>query len=380
MTEESQEESLGSIEGKLPVESTYDAYSMRLAVERIRMLAPLAGIAFVLMQLRVPFLYPYVGYDEGISAAAGRLLMAAFLIFGVRPLVWLPVVMRHLRSWIAVLFIVIVYGQGQWIMSTGGIESPAFAYFPVMIMGWMIVTPGGVRENLPVCLGLMLFHFLHLSWGTRTPLSDPRLYQHLNYMPELTMLTLAGIYIIDRHRREEYESKRIVMQQNEILGRSAYFDSLTAIGNRRYFDERFREKFEIARRHNRPLSLMMLDVDRFKDVNDSLGHQAGDFLLAETAAILRTLIRSGDVLARYGGDEFVIVLPETDLAGARLLAERVRQRIEQHVFPFGGHRTRTTVSIGVVEMGPDTLDCEQLHELADQELYRAKRGGRNRVN
>jgi diguanylate cyclase (GGDEF)-like protein len=151
-------------------------------------------------------------------------------------------------------------------------------------------------------------------------------------------------------------------------------DALTGLANRRMFDAFLLECFRLAKRHQRPLSLMMLDIDRFKSYNDRYGHPAGDRLLAALGELLSSLARQTDLVARVGGEEFAIVLPETDLAGARVIAERGRAEVEH-----SRHESRVTVSIGIAEMRADATECSMLVQEADAALYRAKRAGRNRV-
>lgn len=152
-------------------------------------------------------------------------------------------------------------------------------------------------------------------------------------------------------------------------------DALTGLANRRAFDSFLAEAFALARRHGHPLSLVLLDLDRFKSYNDEYGHPAGDDLLRGMGRVLRTLARETDLVARIGGEEFALVLPETDLPGARVLAERVRATVER------SHRFRrpVTLSAGVAMIGGDSGDASSLIEDCDAALYRAKEAGRNRV-
>jgi diguanylate cyclase (GGDEF)-like protein len=152
-------------------------------------------------------------------------------------------------------------------------------------------------------------------------------------------------------------------------------DALTGLANRRSFDAFLLECFGLARRHQRSLSLMMLDIDRFKSYNDQYGHPAGDRLLRALGGLLSSLARQTDLVARVGGEEFAVVLPETDLAGARAIAERARAGVERS--PQYGRRV--TVSIGIAEVHAETTDCSMIVQEADTGLYRAKRAGRNRV-
>jgi len=158
-------------------------------------------------------------------------------------------------------------------------------------------------------------------------------------------------------------------------------DGLTGVFNRRKFDERLFDELHRANRYQRPISLIMIDIDHFKHYNDMHGHPQGDQLLREMAQVLTTSVRSTDLVARYGGEEFVVILPETDKAQAQAVAEKLCTTVAAHHFPFGETQPlgATTVSVGVAsyigvpEAEPPLLD------LADQALYRAKREGRNRV-
>jgi two-component system cell cycle response regulator len=173
----------------------------------------------------------------------------------------------------------------------------------------------------------------------------------------------------------------VTQADNLRLEALARTDPLTQLLNRRALLQQLATEVERTRRYNAPLSILMIDVDEFKDVNDTHGHLAGDQVLVEVALLLARTARSVDSVARYGGDEFVIAVPETGEAGAIAFAERLRDKIQAHAFDIGkGEPLKLTVSIGVadfpeakVETAEDLLDC------ADQALYRAKAGGRNLV-
>ena len=166
----------------------------------------------------------------------------------------------------------------------------------------------------------------------------------------------------------------------EEVQRLAVTDELTGVYNRRYFEQQLRSEFQRARRYARPLALLMLDLDYFKPVNDCYGHMAGDAVLAAFAALVRANVRETDVVTRYGGDEFAVILPETDLAGALSVAEKVLRMVAAHPITYEECVHRITVSGGAVAL-PDLnpADRKELVRLADQALYRAKQQGRNRV-
>lgn len=165
----------------------------------------------------------------------------------------------------------------------------------------------------------------------------------------------------------------------EEIYRMTIIDALTGAHNKRYFLE-FLER-EIARcaRYRRPLSLLMLDVDHFKAINDTHGHLTGDYVLRELSRRLLGRIRREELLARYGGEEFAAVLPETDAAGARTFAEQVRKLVGDEPFEYEGDVFPATISVGVATLEGQDMDALAFIKIADDNLYRAKREGRNRV-
>jgi diguanylate cyclase (GGDEF)-like protein len=159
----------------------------------------------------------------------------------------------------------------------------------------------------------------------------------------------------------------------------AITDALTGLYNRRGFFELGRHEIERARRFSRPLSVIMLDLDFFKKVNDTYGHAAGDLALRTLAERIAKNVRDFDILGRYGGDEFTIMLTETDLFTSSNIAERLRQILEETPVILGNIPVTITASLGVVKSTADIHDLATLVEKADQAMYKAKQGGRNRV-
>jgi diguanylate cyclase (GGDEF)-like protein len=161
---------------------------------------------------------------------------------------------------------------------------------------------------------------------------------------------------------------------------SASRDALTQVYNKRYFLERLHSEFAFARRHGVPLSLIIFDIDHFKQVNDTHGHLAGDYVLAELAKVVSPAIRSEDTFARYGGEEFVIMSRSTDPPSAAVVSERVREAVEAHDFVYEGVPIPVTISAGLAATPhPEVQSPEDLVARADRALYEAKRGGRNQV-
>jgi diguanylate cyclase (GGDEF)-like protein len=167
---------------------------------------------------------------------------------------------------------------------------------------------------------------------------------------------------------------------NETLLKMSQTDGLTSVDNRRHVEERLTEMFEHAARLNEPLACMMCDVDHFKAVNDTYGHQAGDAVLRQLAEILRTTAREIDRVGRYGGEEFIVLLPGANVDDATAFAERVRREVEAREFAYDGGTVRRTLSAGVAAWPhPDVRHQEALVKAADDALYVAKQRGRNRV-
>lgn len=163
---------------------------------------------------------------------------------------------------------------------------------------------------------------------------------------------------------------------HDALAREARTDGLTGLANRRELELRSDAAIALARRHGRPLALLLLDVDSFKLVNDSFGHPAGDAVLQAVANRLRAVARASDEPARYGGDEFACLLPETDLAGARRVAERLQAAVADEPIPLRELELSTTVSVGVAAWHEGMKDTASLLAAADAELYRRKRESR----
>lgn len=156
-------------------------------------------------------------------------------------------------------------------------------------------------------------------------------------------------------------------------------DSLTQVANRRYFFERFSDQLDLFIQDKVPLAVLIIDIDRFKTINDTYGHFAGDHVLCVLAKLLRTLLREKDLLARFGGDEFIISVEGRPLEAVIDLAEEIREQTHHHLFTFGETRISLSVSIGVSIVSIFDTDTTGIVKRADKALYLAKEGGRNRV-
>ena len=167
---------------------------------------------------------------------------------------------------------------------------------------------------------------------------------------------------------------------NEVLDRLASIDFLTGFFNHRFFQDRFDSEFALIKRHGRALSLIIIDIDHFKQVNDRYGHEVGDQILKSVSKRIRDNLRLSDIASRYGGEEFAILLPETDLNAARIVAEKLRKAVCESAVATDQESVQITISLGIAAFpAPDVQSRKDLFNKADQAMYRAKEAGRNRV-
>jgi diguanylate cyclase (GGDEF)-like protein len=182
-----------------------------------------------------------------------------------------------------------------------------------------------------------------------------------------SMLRIKGLYDQLKFAKEKLETLSIT-------------DGLTGIFNHRYLHEKLSVEFERIRRYDGFLSCIMLDLDHFKNVNDTYGHKFGDFVLINFAKIIKNTIREVDFVARYGGEEFTIVLPQTTIDNAEILAEKIRKKVEAYKFEKNGTSIHVTSSLGISTYPhPKIKTVEDLIRTADESLYRAKHKGRNTI-
>lgn len=209
-------------------------------------------------------------------------------------------------------------------------------------------------------------------------------------VPLLVQAKTAGVLALATERTsfepEDVEMVEVLANQaarcveRSQLYAASITDGLTSLYVSRYFRHRIVEEMKSAKRYQRPLCVMMVDIDFFKKVNDTYGHQAGDDVLRVVARCILQTVREGiDIACRYGGEEFAVILPETDKDGAVTVAERLRVLIEEQVVSSGGDDIQVTVSIGLSSFPEDSEEIRDLIEKADQALYKAKRSGRNQV-
>ncbi len=194
---------------------------------------------------------------------------------------------------------------------------------------------------------------------------------------------VQGLKSINKKFMEKLEEqKEEIMKLREELRKvkeEANIDSLTGLRNRRSFERALHEFFRDYKKYKYPFSIIMLDIDNFKKINDTYGHLAGDKVLKEIGKILKTYLRAKDIPARTGGEEFTIILPGITKKEAMAVAERLRRVISNHTIEYEGHKIHVTASFGVAEMRDDIETPEDLLKEADEKLYKAKKTGKDKV-
>lgn len=206
------------------------------------------------------------------------------------------------------------------------------------------------------------------------------MYQNTSLMPlKDSHGEVAHIAIIVYDVTKVAVNNRQLQEANGKLQRLSRTDRLTGLLNRGYWEECLGIEFTRYQRYRHSTSLVIFDIDHFKKINDTYGHQAGDAVIREVAELTRAHTRATDISGRYGGEEFVVLLPDTELDGAFLFAERLRQAIQQKVVAHGGQQIQFTISLGIALLSEDCARYEQLIERADTALYESKENGRNRT-
>ena len=237
-------------------------------------------------------------------------------------------------------------------------------------------TDAGVsrRHALLTCdLQNNVFLLNDLSSSNGTMVNDETITEARRIQPG-DKITLGQDTVIRFSLEHEVETRYAAAMYQQVLR-----DALTGTFNRRYFDDRIQREVSFTQRHGTPLSLLFLDIDRFKRINDDYEHRCGDAVLKQVSEIFHRVIRAEDVLCRYGGEEFAIVCRDTTEAQGAILAERLRMAVQDHRFTFEHLSLRVTVSIGVAQLMGETNSSEALVSAADLALLAAKGQGRNRV-
>lgn len=266
-----------------------------------------------------------------------------------------------IETWVMMGFITYLLWQ------TGKVDSPLLnLYLLALIMSGL--TLGKTTTLLQLALVLAIYLQFDFSAAGAITFSGTMLNDLLTRFAPMVLTT----YLVMQLAADIKFSRTALQTVSQT-------DDLTRLPNRRAFRSTLRREYERAQRHGRPFALLMIDADGLKPTNDQHGHAAGDRLLTSIAEVLKTALRGSDNCARYGGDEFIALLPEADASTALDAAERIRLGVGNTSFDINGTRVQCTVSIGVASYPADATRLEDLLSAADRALYRAKNEGRNRI-
>lgn len=257
-----------------------------------------------------------------------------------------------------------------------------YSIFPELPQRWFARKLAGVFQlNTPAFCSWEQRHHLFELPHTR-PISTDSLYmaQNCTFLPLENNGKIEHVCILIEDATDVCHFQTMLKRTMQELEHANKIDGLTQILNRNHWEKTLQQEFSRARRYDHDLALIMFDLDHFKRLNDTYGHQCGDKVLTDTAATIESLLRVSDHFGRYGGEEFAIILPETDLIGAADVAERIRSKVANMTIEFQQQNISCTISIGVSLLTEREQCHEELIKSADVALYKAKSGGRNRVS
>ncbi len=287
---------------------------------------------------------------------------------------------EKIRLHVKLFFGLMVYSAFVW--NSGAIVGVVYGASPyeyvsfVLIMG--LITAGALSLS-SILSGYTLYFLLML-------LPQLVLFSQYSDSAHHAIILLAIIYIpsililaksINKNLIKHIEDNEALAKNVEELHKLSITDGLTEVYNRRHFFETAKHMIELSRRENKAVSLLMLDIDHFKILNDTYGHQAGDTVLVNLAKEIQGMTRGSDIFARIGGEEFALLLYGASTDEARRIAQNICTTIEGHRFAYDDKKLEITVSIGVAEIGNDINTLDKLHYEADKKLYEAKGCGRN---
>ena len=306
---------------------------------------------------------------------AYRIGVVLLLVYAVQPLIRR---VAHGAGFPQVLAYAVVVALcfSAMIFESGGFRS--FYYFIVVFLCWSfsVIAPMELRRGLVVSLLILSAYFL--AGVLRGDASPVEITVHSLVVSASLVFALLGSRLATdlflRQQRAELETQRLV----RILEDASRRDALTGAFNRRSMDQRLKEELARFVRDGTYFCVLMVDLDRFKEVNDRVGHQAGDLALVNVSQALQRILRSQDAVFRFGGEEFMAIVTGAKVSEARIVAERLRRAIEALRTDVGGGHMSLTISIGFTQVSPGD-DLGSLIARADAALYRAKGNGRNRV-
>ncbi len=267
-----------------------------------------------------------------------------------------------IESWVMIGFI-------SWVLvQTGGVESPLLNLYLLVIIA-SAITLGKIITLLEI--GLIAAFYIYLA----APLYSNSSFTLTEFSQIMTLFSpfLLIAYITTMLASDVHYGKQMFKSLSEI-------DDMTGLLNKRSFNSMLIKAAKVAERYGHNMSVMMVDADNLKAVNDQYGHKAGDRLILMLSEVIQDCLRTSDVISRYGGDEFVILLPQTEAEKALEAGSRICSAVQNSSFDVAGNKINSTVSIGIASYPDDAVNLNELMEMADSSLYQSKKHGKNMVN
>lgn len=332
----------------------------------------LRTMAIIFGVLNTLFLIPdyiinYENKEIVYSILAGRFiflaLIIAFIIASGRIkkhnylIIWITVI--EMVEVILFLFVYFEYAKPDFLIQAFGTILIIIAYFIIIPNRWINV--------VSIC-------FIHIIGFILISAKHSKNIETSDFVPGIVYIVILFLCCVYTSLRNNINERKQYVNSKELI-RLSITDPLTGAYNRLKIDDEMEKWVEYSKRFSLPLSITIIDFDNFKDINDTYGHLAGDKVIVETANIIKNQIRKIDIFARWGGEEFMLILPNTNNINAKELSNRIRKEIEEHVFING---VRITCSVGVSQLTRDD-DVVSLIEKADLALYAAKQDGKNKV-
>ncbi len=369
---------LPNLEGRLPAEQEqrYRLYFLRQDVRQATWGILLIMLACIIFSYSDYLFFGFTSAFYFMVTVRSVMVLASTSAMVVLQRIKNPKVYDWTILFWAMVGILVVFAI-QAMRPAGNVQS--FYIDIIILVTFYVIIPSGLPFRLAIGLILTLGDviIINLLRGPIEPIVGNAIYS------TYAMANLIGIFIsvhLYRQRRGQFKILEEEMGLRAEVARLAELDELTGLYNRRKFLELAEKEAEKCKRYQRPFSFMMLDLDHFKTVNDTYGHQAGDTVLRSFADVVRNQIRNVDVMGRLGGEEFGIVLVETRLDAAKVVAERIRQAVaEAHLHFTEKDSVSITVSIGLTEAADSECIVDRIMSKADTALYKVKDGGRDHV-
>ena len=346
---------LESIKGSVDIEQIELKSFSRSIAEIEWLLLILVVLYYVSPGAKVESPYAMVA---SLVAFALFILSFRYLNFYTRESKW----KMAIENWVMIAFI-------SWtLMQTGGVNSPLLNLYLLVIIA-SAITLGKIITLLQ--LGLIASFYVYLA----APLYFHTSFSLTDFSEIMTLFSpfLLIAYITTMLAADVHYGRQMFKSLSET-------DEMTGLLNKRSFSTVLIKAARVAKRYSYPMSVMMIDADNLKVVNDKFGHKAGDRLIITLAEIIQDCLRASDVIARYGGDEFVVLLPQATEEKAVEAGNRIKMAVENSSFDIEGNRVNTTVSIGIASYPVDAFNMDELLDKADQSLYKSKKAGRNQVS